>query len=96
MLGTLKEDKKQNWKAHVAPVVHAYNCTRNDATGFSPFFLMFGRHPRLPIDLILGSQTKADHKNYNTFVSDLRKQLSSAYKLAQNFSSRSKLQHKKL
>ena len=54
MLGTLESDKKINWKALVSSIVHAYNCTRNEATGFSPFYLMYGRHPHLPVDLILG------------------------------------------
>ena len=50
MLGTLENHQKQDWKSYVAPLVHAYNATRHDSTGFSPFFLMFGRHPRLAID----------------------------------------------
>ena len=54
LLGTLEDEKKDNWRAHVAPLVHACNCTRNESTGRSPYFLMFGRDPRLPIDLRLG------------------------------------------
>lgn len=50
MLGTLKPEQKQNWKLHINPLVHAYNCTRNESTGVSPYFLMFGRNPRLAID----------------------------------------------
>ena len=42
MLGTLKPDQKSDWKAHIAPLVHAYNCTRHETTGFAPFLLMFG------------------------------------------------------
>ena len=56
MLGTLESGQKQNWKAHVPTLTHAYNCTRHDTTGFSPYFLMFGRHPRLPVDLEFGTQ----------------------------------------
>ena len=41
-------------KSHWSMLVHAYNCTQNSATGFSPYFLMFGRQPHLPIDVTLG------------------------------------------
>ncbi len=35
ILGTLPRDKKENWSKFVGLLVHAYNCTRNDSTGFS-------------------------------------------------------------
>ena len=54
MLGTLPLEKKSEWKNHIGTVVHAYNCTRNSATGFSPYYLMYGRQPHLPVDVTLG------------------------------------------
>ena len=50
MLRTLRDDQKQDWKTYVAPLVYFYNAIRHDSTGYSPFFLMFGRHPRLAVD----------------------------------------------
>ena len=54
MLRTLPKEKKSEWKNHIGTLVHAYNCTQNSATGFSLYFLMFGRQPHLSIDFTLG------------------------------------------
>ena len=46
MLGTLDPAKKSDWKSYVLPLVHAYNETKHDNTGFSPLYLlMSGCHP---------------------------------------------------
>lgn len=36
MLGTMEPEQKQYWSQHIGQLVHAYNCTKNDATGYSP------------------------------------------------------------
>ncbi len=83
LLGTLEDEKKENWRPHVAPLVHAYNCTRNEATGMSPYFLMFGRDPHLPIDLRLGvspdSEGPVSHQRY---AQNLKDRLRKAHHLA--------------
>lgn len=50
MLRTQKEKEKTNWKEHLSLVVHAYNCTRCEATRFPPHYLMFDRQTCLPVD----------------------------------------------
>ena len=64
MLGTLSPSEKSDWKSYLAPITHAYNCSRNEVTGFSPYFLMFGRHPRLPVDVLFGLGTQSDLSDY--------------------------------
>ena len=82
MLGTLDADKKQNWKSHVATMVHAYNCTKHESTGQSPYFLMFGREPNLPVDIAFGL-TKEDKKEPQTkYIQDLRERLLESYRVA--------------
>lgn len=51
MLRTLEESQKSRWKEHLKKVVHAYNSTVHEVIGFSPFFLVFGHEPTLPVDL---------------------------------------------
>ena len=47
MLGTLCPVSKLRWPEQFTTLVHAYNCSRSTATGFKPFFLMYG-HQIMP------------------------------------------------
>ena len=57
MLGTLPKEFKVEWTNHVNTLTCAYNCMRNNATGFSPYYLLYGRHSFLPIDIECGVMT---------------------------------------
>jgi transposase InsO family protein len=72
MLRTVSTERKADWKSCIPSLVHAYNSTVHDSTGHSPFFLMFGCKPRLPIDVLfqLGSSDAA--ANYTDFVKKLK------------------------
>ena len=63
MLRTLPEKHKSHWKDYLNLLLHAYNCTRHNTTGYSPYFLMFGRHPKLPLDIIFGSLNSEETKS---------------------------------
>lgn len=82
MLGTLSRDKKAKWKNFLPSMVHAYNCTPHEATGFSPYELMFGRKPSLPIDAELKPAGEA--ASLSKFVSSLQEHI----KYAQEFARR--------
>ncbi|XP_046346845.2 protein TsetseEP-like [Haliotis rufescens] len=83
MLGTLDPDSKRDWKTHVGPLVHAYNCTQHESTGQSPFFLMFGRHPRLPVDIAFGLDIEPSKpKSVLKYTKSLQDRLKQAYDLA--------------
>ena len=82
MLRTLPESYKSRWHEHLNKVTHAYNCTRNDSTGFSPFYLLFGRHPRLPIDMIFNIDQPSSACSYNEYVQQWKQAMEEAYSIA--------------
>ena len=62
----------------VNQMTHAYNCTSNSATGFSPYYLMFGQKPRLPIDLMFEWHANGSNK-IEKFVQNWHRALHEAY-----------------
>ena len=77
MLATLTDEQKVDWKSFVAPLVQDYNATRHDSTKYSPYYLVFGRHPRLAIDAYFGllSQDDAQHQRTGHYATQLGKRL---------------------
>ena len=85
MLKCLSEAEKADWKAHLPKLAFAYNSTVNKSTGFSPFYLMFGRESRLPIDLLFGIELVKEHKTtkYDAYVSNWHESMKQAVAIAQ-------------
>ena len=96
MLGTLPSHAKKNWQEWITTLTHAYNCTVSPVTGFSPYYLMFGRNPKLPLDIDLGipviEQGSTSQWNYAQM---LYSRLQWAYKRAQENSKKECEHHKK-
>uniref|UniRef100_A0AAR2M6Q9 Gypsy retrotransposon integrase-like protein 1 n=1 Tax=Pygocentrus nattereri TaxID=42514 RepID=A0AAR2M6Q9_PYGNA len=94
MLGTLGSTQKRQWSQHVSQLVHAYNSTKNDSTGYSPYFLMFGREARLPVDVCFGAEER-EGVSHHRYVEELRQDLQNAYELAAKAASRVHLRNKR-
>ena len=95
MLGTLPKEKKSEWKNHIRTLVHAYNCTHNLATGFSPYYLMFGRQPCLPVDVALGlAPCTITEPNTTKFVQKLRERNRWAHEKVEAFQAKEAKRHK--
>lgn len=54
LLRTLPDSRKRDWASCLPHMVFCYNTTPHQSTRESPFFLMFGRDPQLPVDFLLG------------------------------------------
>ena len=95
MLGTLPKEKKANWKDQLATLVHVYNCTRSTATGFCPYYLMYGRQPKLPIDILFGvNYPDLSSTTLSKYVDKLHRRLKWAYEVANEFNLKEIKRHK--
>ena len=84
MLGTLSDVQKQDLKSYLPAMTHAYNSTQHSSTGYSPFYLMFVRQPRLAIDVCLDLEqvTESSGNEETSYIKSLRQRLSMAFELA--------------
>ena len=75
MLGTMPSNAKKEWQEWVSAMTHAYNCTVSRTTGFAPYYLMFGREPKIPIDIELNLPSKREEVTPRTYVDRLKQKL---------------------
>ena len=83
MLGTLPVQDKKSWQDWVPTLVHAYNCSTSSVTGFSPYFLIYGRQPKLPIDIEYGVALEDSYQDCKSYADKLQYRLHWAQEAAQ-------------
>jgi transposase InsO family protein len=83
LLRTLPNEKKHRWPTYLDNLVFAYNCTPHASTGYSPFFLLYGRDPRLPTDLMIGTLDQDERITADDWVRLHQQRLQVAYQHVQ-------------
>ena len=85
MIGKLDLEKRRKWPAHIGSIIIAYNSTRSLVTGYSPYYLMFGRRPQLPINLLFPThQMQMLTHTIDKYVASLYNRLRESLAIAQD------------
>ena len=83
MIGKLEEDKKACWSEHLPELLLAYNATCSAVTGYSPYYLLFGRRPRIPVDYLFPTLHDSPHQTkMEVSVAAMQKRLKEAFAVA--------------
>ena len=80
MIGKLEEDRKACWSEHLPELLMAYNATHSTVTGYSPYYLLFGRRPRIPVDYLFPTLRDSPHQTkMEVSVAAMQKRLKEAF-----------------
>ena len=67
----------------------AYNATCSTVTGYSPYYLLFGRRPRIPVDYLFPTLHDSPHKTkMEVSVVAMQKRLKEAFAVARHLTSK--------
>ena len=87
MIGKLEQDKKARWSEHLLEML-SYNGTRSAVTGYSPYFLLFGRKSRMPVDCLFPTLRDSPHQaKMEVSVAAMQKRLKEAFAVARHLTS---------
>lgn len=84
LLGTLG-DERRNWHEHLPEMMQVYNNSIHSTTGYTPHYLMFGRHGSLPQDRLLGLSETRGCTSVENWVSCHQRRLQFAMEKARKF-----------
>ena len=62
-------DDQRDWDLFLDSILFSYRVSRQDSTKHSPFLLVYGRHPKLPIEINMDAM-KEDSKDKDNVEDD--------------------------
>ena len=86
MIGKLGEDEKARWSEHLPELLSAYNATCSVVTGYSPYYLLFGRWPRILVDFPT-HRDPPDTTSMARSVATMQERLKEAFEVARQLRS---------
>ena len=88
IIGKLEQDKKARWSEHLPEMLVAYNGTHSTVTGYSPYFLLFGRKARMPVDYLFPTLCDSPHQTkMEVSIAAMQKRLKEAFAVARHLTS---------
>ena len=79
MIAKVVSSNQRDWSEKLPFIELAYNCSIHSSTGYSPFFLVFGRHPNLPLDFVSQSPRAEMYKDYDDYTEQVEKRMREAF-----------------
>ena len=80
-LAMMAANHKEDWEFYLDAILFSYRVTKNTATGFTPYELMFGRQAVLPMDVLYGLDKKEDCASKHEYAEKMVDWLHTAYTL---------------
>ena len=88
MIGKLEEDRKACWSEHLPELLMAYNATRSAVTGYSPYYLLSVRRPRIPVDYLFPMLHDSPYQTkMEVSVAAMQKRLKEAFAVVRHLTS---------
>ena len=88
MIGKLEEDRKACWSENLPELLLAYNATCSVVMGYNPYYLLFGRRPRIPVDYLFPTLCDSPHQTkMEVSVAAMQKRLKEAFTVARHLTS---------
>ena len=64
MIAKLVDPSQRDWDTKIPSILSAYRTAKNETTKFSPFYIMYGRDPVLPVDTLLAPKYRYQGSDY--------------------------------
>ena len=79
MLSKVVSENHRNLDENLQKVLFAYRTAVHDSTGYTPFLVMFGRSPNLPVDVMLGRYREDSGSSVPKYVQRTRALMKAAF-----------------